>query len=299
MKAIAKIINRIKTNLHKGMIVPAVLLFITFTLLPIIFSIGLSLTDWNGYSSPDFVGLKNFIKFFSDDRAKNAVKNSVFFALLSVPLLNIIGLSYALLLDRKFKGVNFVKAIVYIPAVISPLIMGYIWMFVLQDNHGAIFAVFEMFGKGDNYINFLGDPKMAMYIIIIVNAFQFVGLTMTIYAAGLQGIPQDLYESSAVDGATKFQQFTKITFPMLGPSIVINVITNIIGSLAIFDLVVSLTGGGPGYATETISLYIFRQSYGGQSGYAASVSLIMFVLVLIPVLVSLRIMKKSRLHLED
>ncbi|WP_232958007.1 carbohydrate ABC transporter permease [Candidatus Izimaplasma bacterium HR1] len=281
------------------MIVPAVLLFITFTLLPILFSIGLSLTDWNGYSSPDFIGLQNFIKFFEDERAMGAVENSVFFALLSVPLLNILGLSYAILLDRKFKGVNLVKAIVYIPAVISPLIMGYVWMFVLQDNHGAIYAVFEFIGRGEQYINFLGDPKMAMYIIIIVNAFQFVGLTMTIYAAGLQGIPQDLYESSAVDGATKFQQFKNITFPMLGPSIVINVITNIIGSLAIFDLVVSLTGGGPGYATESISLYIFRQSYGGQSGYAASVSLIMFVLVLVPVLISLRLMKKSRLHLED
>lgn len=299
MSSIYKILGNIRTNLHKGMIVPAVLLFITFTLLPIMFSIGLSLTDWNGYSSPDFIGLQNFIKFFEDDRAMDAVKNSVFFALLSVPLLNVLGLSYALILDRNFKGVNFVKAVVYIPAVISPLIMGYIWMFVLQDNHGAIYAVFEVFGNADAYINFLGDPDMAMYIIIVVNAFQFVGLTMTIYAAGLQGIPQDLYESSSVDGATKFQQFRNITIPMLGPSIVINVITNIIGSLAIFDLVVSLTGGGPGFATETISLYIFRQSYGGQSGYAASVSLIMFVLVLIPVLISLKLMRKSRLHLEE
>lgn len=299
MDKLNKILNSFKTNLHKGMIFPAVLLFITFTLLPILFSIGLSLTDWNGYSSPDFIGLRNFIKFFGDERAKNAVKNSVFFALLSVPLLNILGLSYAILLDRKFKGVNLVKAIIYIPAVISPLIMGYVWMFVLQDNHGAIFSIFDMFGKGDSYINLLGDPQLAMYVIIIVNGFQFVGLTMTIYAAGLQNIPQDLYESSAVDGATKLQQFFNITLPMLGPSIVINVITNIIGSLAIFDLVVSLTGGGPGYATETISLYIYRQSYGGQSGYAASVSLMMFVLVLIPVLASLSFMKKSRLHLEE
>lgn len=292
-------IERFKTNLHKGMIVPAVLLFITFTFLPIIFSVGISLTNWNGYTSPDFVGFDNFIKFIGDDRAKNAVKNSVFFALLSVPLLNILGLSYAMLMETKFKGVGFVKSIVYIPAVISPLIMGYIWMFVLQDNHGAIYSIFESFGIEEQYMNYLGDPDVAMIIIIVVNAFQFVGLTMTIYLAGLQNIPIDLYESSDVDGATKWQQFTKITVPMLGPSILINVITNIIGSLAIFDLVVSLTAGGPGYATETISLYIYRLSSGGLNGYASTMSIFMFVLIFIPVMISLKLMKKSNLHLKE
>lgn len=281
------------------MIVPAVLLFITFTFLPIIFSVGISLTNWNGYTSPDFVGLDNFIKFIGDDRAKNAVKNSVFFALISVPLLNILGLSYAMIMDTKFKGVGFVKSIVYIPAVISPLIMGYIWMFVLQDNHGAVYSVFESFGIADQYINYLGDPDVAMLIIIVVNAFQFVGLTMTIYLAGLQNIPIDLYESSDVDGASKWQQFTNITIPMLGPSILINVITNIIGSLAIFDLVVSLTAGGPGYATETISLYIFRLSRGGLNGYAATISIFMFILIFIPVMISLNLMKKSNLYLKE
>ena len=281
------------------MIVPAVLLFIIFTFLPIIFSIGISLTNWNGYTSPDFVGFDNFIKFIGDDRAKNAVKNSVFFALLSVPLLNILGLSYALIMDTKFRGVGFVKSIVYIPAVISPLIMGYIWMFVLQDNHGAIYSIFESFGMAEEYINYLGDPDVAMIIIIIVNAFQFVGLTMTIYLAGLQSIPIDLYESSDVDGATKWQQFKHITIPMLGPSILINVITNIIGSLAIFDLVVSLTAGGPGYATETISLYIFRLSSGGFNGYASTMSIFMFILIFIPVMISLKLMKKSNLYLKE
>lgn len=298
MKKLRKISQKLNTNLHKGMIVPAALLFIIFMFLPIIFSVVLSLTNWNGYSSPQFIGFSNFIRILGDVRAKNAVENSVVFALLSVPLLNLLGLGYALLLDTKFKGANIVKTIVYIPAVISPLIMGYLWMFVLQERHGVIKTIYEMFGHADQYVNLLGNYGLALFVIIIINAFQFVGLTMTIYLAGLQNIPQDLYESSSIDGANKWQQFRDITIPMLGPSILINVVTNIIGSLAIFDLVVSLTGGGPGYATETISLYIYRMSYSGFKGYASSLSLITFVIILIPVLISLKLMKKSNLYLE-
>ena len=298
MEKLRNITKKLNNNLHKGMIVPAALLFIVFMFLPIIFSVGLSLTNWNGYSSPTFAGLSNFIRVLSDERAKNAIENSLFFALLSVPLLNLLGLGYALLMDTKFKGSGFVKAVVYIPAVISPLIMGYLWMFVLQERHGVIMTLFEIFGKGDQYTNLLGNSHLAMYVIVVINAFQFVGLTMTIYLAGLQSIPQDLYESSAIDGATKLQQFRHITLPMLGPSILINVITNIIGSLAIFDLVVSLTNGGPGYATETISLYIYRLSYNGFKGYASMLSLFMFIIILIPVLITFRLMKKSKLYLE-
>ncbi len=280
------------------MIIPAALLFLIFMFLPIIFSVVLSLTNWNGYSFPSFVGISNFIRAFGDTRAKNAVMNSVIFAFLSVPLLNLLGLGYALFMDTKFKGYSIVKTIVYIPAVISPLIMGYLWMFVLQERHGMFKTIYEMFGHGDQYVNLLGNYSLALLVIIVINAFQFVGLTMTIYLAGLQNIPQDLYESSAIDGASKLQQFRHITLPMLGPSILINVITNIIGSLAVFDLVVSLTNGGPGYATETISLYIYRMSYSGFKGYASALSLITFVLILIPVLISLKLMKKSNLYLE-
>jgi raffinose/stachyose/melibiose transport system permease protein len=286
-------------NLHKWMAFPAFLLFLTFVLLPLIFSFGLSFTSWNGVGAMTFVGLDNFVTFFSDDRAANAVKNSVVFALCSVPLLNILGLGYAMLLDKKGGLGKIVKAIVYIPAVISPLIMGYIWLLVLKDNYGVIYTVFQLFGAGDSYVNLLGDKDAAMAVIIFVNAFQYVGLTMTIYSAGLQSIPLDLYESADVDGASWWQKFIHITIPMLGPSIVINIITNIIGSLAVFDLVVSLTGGGPGYHTETLSLYIYRLAYGARSGYASAVAVMMFFIILIPVIIAYFAMKKSNLYLNE
>jgi len=213
--------------------------------------------------------------------------------------LNILGLSYALLLDKVNPISKIVKAIVYIPAVISPLIMGYVWLLILKDNYGVVFSLFSFFGTGDNYVNLLGDKNLAMGVIIIVNAFQYVGLTMTIYSAGLQDIPQELYESAAIDGANAFQKFNHITLPMLGPSIMINIITNIIGSLAVFDLIVSLTGGGPAYHTESLSLYIYRLAYGGRSGYASALSVMMFFIILIPVVLSYLAMRKSNLYLNE
>lgn len=285
-------------NLHKWMILPAFLLFLTFVLIPLAFSFGLSFTSWNGIGKANFVGLENFATFFTDERAGNAVKNSVVFAVCSVPLLNILGLGYALLLDHKNSFNKITKAVVYVPAVISPLIMGYIWLLVLKDNYGVIFTVFGLFGASGSYANLLGDKDLALVVIILINAFQYVGLTMTIYAAGLQTIPVDLYESASVDGASWWQKFIHITLPMLGPSILINIITNIIGSLGIFDLVVSLTSGGPGYHTETLSLYIYRLAYGARSGYASAIAVMMFFIILIPVLIAYFIMKKSNLYLS-
>jgi raffinose/stachyose/melibiose transport system permease protein len=286
-------------SLNKMMAIPAFLLFASFILLPLCFSVGLSFTDWNGLGNASFVGFSNFADFFQDSRAGNAVVNSLTFAGCSVPLLNIMGLFYAMLLDKKNVITKIVKAIVYIPAVISPLIMGYVWMLVFKDEYGVIYSIFDALGQGSSYVNLLGSKNWAMLLIILVNAFQYVGMTMTIYSAGLQGIPKDLYESAEVDGANKAQTFFHITIPMLGPSIVINVITNIIGSLAVFDLIVSLTGGGPGYRTESLALYIYRLAYGSRSGYASAVSVMMFLIILIPVTVSYVIMKKSNLYIGE
>lgn len=130
-------------------------------------------------------------------------------------------------------------------------------------------------------------------VLILVNVWQYAGMTMVIYLAGLQGISKELYEAAEIDGAGKMKCFRYITLPLLGPSVRINVITNIIGSLSVFDIVMSLTGGGPGYQTETLSIYIMRMCYGSKTGYSTAVAMIMFVIVLIPVAASLRLMKEK------
>lgn len=276
-----------KIGLHTFMALPAFALFSVFFLYPLIKGIGMSLTDWDMINKPSFIGLDNFREFFRDERAMNNIRTTVLFALGSAPLLNLIGLVYALLMNSKFKGKGLARMIIYLPAIISPLIMGYIWYLLLQPGRGFIFHFLDQMGKSSWFGNWLGSYSTAMLVLILVNVWQYAGMTMVIYLAGLQAIPEELYEAAKVDGASFTKRLFYITFPMLIPSIRINVVTNIIGSLSVFDIVMSLTGGGPGYATETLSIYIMRMSYGSKTGYSTAVAIIMFFIILIPVLISM------------
>lgn len=278
-----------KIGLHTFMAIPAFALFSVFFLYPLMKGIGMSFTDWDGISKANFVGLDNFAEFFKDARAMKDIKTTLLFALGSAPLLNIVGLIYALLMDSKIKGKGIARMIIYLPAVISPLIMGYIWYLLLQPGRGFLFHVLDNVGKGAWFGNWLGSYSTSMLVLVLVNVWQYAGMTMVIYLAGLQAIPGELYEAAKMDGASSMKGFRFITLPLLIPSIRINVVTNIIGSLSVFDIVMSLTSGGPGYSTETLSIYIMRMCYGSKTGYSTAVALIMFFIILIPVLISMRL----------
>jgi len=217
----------------------------------------------------------------------------VLFAVGSAPLLNLFGLIYALILDRSFAGKGVVRAVIYLPAVISPLIMGYIWYLLIQPERGLLFQTLHQIGLSVAG-NWLDRPDTAMAVVVIVNVWQFVGMTMVIFLAGLQTIPQELYEASTVEGAGYFATLRYVTIPLLAPAIRINVITNIIGSLSVFDIIVSLTDGGPGYSTESLSIYILRMVYGSQTGYSTAVALVLFIIILIPVAIALRLMRRTQ-----
>lgn len=287
-KIMLQAFNKINTRLHLFMAVPAALLYGIFFIYPLIQGIGISMTDSDGITEPNFIGLQNFIDFFSDSRAKNNLWNTIYFALGSAPLLNLFGLAYALFLDSNIRGKTFIRGLVYTPAVISPLIMGYIWYFIMQPQRGFFHHLLENIGLG--YINgdWLGDSATALNVIIMVNVWQFMGMTMIIYLAGLQAIPGELYEASKIDGAGYFSRLRYVTIPMLYPSIKINVVTNIIGSLAVFEIIMAMTEGGPGYATESLSIFIMRMMYGSFTGYSTAVALILFIVIVIPVYVFLR-----------
>jgi len=293
LKGVLGMIKTKKIGLHTFMAVPAFLLFALFFIYPLIQGIGMSLTDWDGLGRSNFIGLQNFFDFFKDERAITDIKNTLLFALGSAPLLNIIGLIYALLMNGKFKGKGIARVIIYLPAVISPLIMGYIWYLLLQPERGFVFHALELIGKSSWLGNWLGDYTACMVVLVLVNVWQYAGMTMVIYLAGLQSIPEELYESAKIDGASYWSSFRYVTLPMLMPSIRINVVTNIIGSLAVFDIVMALTDGGPGYSTETLSIYIMRMCYGSKTGYSTAVALIMFFIILIPVIISMRLTREK------
>lgn len=289
--------NKVISKLHNYMIVPAFLLFTIFFIYPLLRGIGLSLTDYDGMTKANFVGLDNFIEFFKDKRALSDVKTTVLFALGSAPLLNVFGFLYALLLDRKFIGKSIIRTIIYLPAVISPLIMGYIWYFILQPQRGFVYSIIESVSTNAFDFNWLGNSTMALWVIVIVNVWQFVGMTMVIYLAGLQAIPEELHEAGKIDGATYLQNIRYITLPMMIQPIKINVITNIIGSLAVFDIIIALTDGGPGYSTESLSIYIMRKCYGSFTGYSTAVAIILFFIVLIPVVISFKYLNTKNVEM--
>lgn len=285
----AALSRKLGANLHRFMALPAVILFGFFFVYPISRGIGLSLTDWDGISAPRFVGLRNFADFFRDSRALGDIRTTVLFALGSAPLLNIFGLLYALVLDSNFRGKGLVRTIVYLPAIISPLIMGYIWYFILQPERGFLCRVLESLDITFLNTNWLAGGDSALAVLVLVNVWQYVGMTMVIYLAGLQSIPTEMFEASRIDGAGYLATLRYITIPLLAPSIKINVVTNIIGSLSVFEVIMALTEGGPGYSTESLSIYIMRMCYGSFTGYSTAVAIILFFIILVPVLVFLRV----------
>jgi raffinose/stachyose/melibiose transport system permease protein len=192
-------------------------------------------------------------------------------------------------MDKRFRGQGIVRVIIYLPAIISPLIMGYIWYFLLQPGRGFLYHALLQLNTAFSLGNWMGSYGSTMTVLILVNVWQFAGMTMIIYLAGLQSIPLELTEAARIDGAGSVKRFTQVTLPLLMPAIRINVVTNIIGSLSVFDIIMALTEGGPGYATESLSIYIMRMCYGSRTGYSTAVAIVLFLIILLPVLVSMRL----------
>jgi len=256
--------------------------------------VGISLTDWNGLSDArNFVGFSNFLKFFTDKRALHAISVTLTFGLISPVLLNVFGLGLALLFQNQSKSSVLGRMMVYFPSIVSPLIMGYIWLVILAPSTGVLEPALNSLHLDFLYHGLLGDADHVMILIIAVNVLQFVGGPMMIYIAGLNAIPDEMIEAGQIDGANAFWSFVYIKWPMLLASARVNIIMNIIGSLAVFDIIVALTAGGPGYATESLSIYIYRVSFNGQAGYATASAVIMFAIIAVPVLIALRFLKSQ------
>ena len=282
-----------KINRTQFMSFPALLLYSIFFVYPLLKGIGMSLTDWDGMGTAHFVGLSNFAKFFQDSRAMGDIRTTLIFAAGSAIFLNLVGLSYALLMEQSFPGRSVARVVIYLPAIISPLIMGYIWYFLLQPGRGFLYHAAEQLGTTFFLGKWMNNYPATMAVLIFVNVWQYAGMTMIIYLAGLKNISPDIREAAIVDGAGSWQRFTRVTLPLLMPAIRINVVTNIIGSLSVFDVIMSLTEGGPGYATESLSIYIMRMCYGSRTGYSTAVAMILFFIILIPVLISLYLTKEK------
>ena len=276
--------------------IPAICLILFFVVRPFCETVYVSLCKWNGYSPEKiFIGLENYKAMFSDKRLLTAFINTLIYGFVSTVLQNIIGLGAALFVNSRFKGNNLIRVVIYMPIMISSLIMGYIMYFFLTYDNGVLNDILGVFGKGA--VDWLADGRNGVLFITIINTWQYAGYCMIIYLSGLQNISKTYIEAAEIDGAGSFARFRYITLPMLIPAITSAVMIDLIGGLKIFDGIISLTNGGPNYSTHSMMTYLNSQYFlAEKAGYASAIGITTFVMIMVVALYSNHYLEKKSIE---
>ena len=263
--------------------VPGLIIFTVFFVCSIVGGFIFSFTDWSIYNfeSPGFVGLSNFKDLFASQSFLPALGHTFLFALVTTVLKVGLGLVFALLLNRAFRGRNFFRAVIFLPCTIGALVIGYVFTFILQPDTGLLNEALRSIGLGGLALNWLGDTNIVLYVVCAVESWMWVGFNTAIILAGLQSISTDVYEAARIDGASAWQTTRAITLPLVTPSINTTITLCVIGGFNIFDIVMSMTNGGPNGATQVISKLSYDAMRVGTLGYASAINLIQFLLIVI------------------
>jgi multiple sugar transport system permease protein/sn-glycerol 3-phosphate transport system permease protein len=277
------------------LIAPSLFGFLAFLVAPVVIVFVLSLFSWNLITSPQFVGLANYRRMFTDSQSWHALLNTAYYVLLNIPLQTVLALLLALALNRKMRGSKFFRVLFVLPWMAMPVALGVIWNWFFDPRSGIIDHIISMLGfTGPNWLT---STTWAMPVIASVNVWQYTGYTMLFLLAGLQAIPQQVYEAAALDGTSALQRFFRITLPLLRPSMFFVLVTNIIGSFQQFDTVYVMTQGGPGQSTTTMNYYIYQQAFQlFHAGYAATLSILLFAVILLVTVVQFRYFRKRTIY---
>ena len=291
-KANRRILNE-RISYH-SMVLPLFVLYGLFVIYPFLSTIFYSFTDYSSMKmfDFDFVWLKNYINVFKTKNQMDTVLRTIKYAVIITVLQTALALPLAIFLNTKLKGRNILRSIFFFPAMLSPIVVGYLWGFLFSTSaYGPINNILESLGL--DKINFFGDPDLALYSIIFTQLWQWVGWSMVIILANLQSIDVTYYEAARIDGATPVQMFFRITLPLLYPSVNVLIVSGLVGGLKVYDIIVSTTGGGPFNSTSTIIQSIINQAIGGgQYSLGAAYSVIFFILVLLFTWFVMLIMRK-------
>nr|WP_319638538.1 sugar ABC transporter permease [Dorea longicatena] len=240
-------------------ILPALIIYLLFSIIPFLYTIYYSFTDYTDMNPINlhFVGLKNYIKVLQTPVMLAAIKNSVIYAILLTGFQTLLGLPLAFVLNQKLKSRNLLRAVFFFPAVFSSLIIGYLWNFIMSSSDfGLINNILHQLGLGT--MNFF-TSKNALYSVILTQIWQWTGWAMVIFLANLQSISPDLYEAAEIDGANGLKKFMYVTLPLMCPSVKIVIVTGLIGGMKVFDIIYSMTSGGPGDATQTVMTVMMKK----------------------------------------
>lgn len=276
---------------------PGIILILLYSGIPFFMNVYYAFTDWTGLgSSYSFVGFQNFIEIFTDDRGIRQAANFTFrYVIWTVVFTNLFAFIVALIVDNNIKGRNILKAGFYLPSVLSMIIVGFMWRFIFSMGFESFY---QMTGFEFLRYSWLGQPNLVFFSVTAVSVWRSMGFHMIIYLAGLQAIPQDVLEASTIDGIGRFQKILFIIIPLVFPSITVSVFMSMINSLKVFDLTFSLTGGGPGNLTMSISHNIYREAFiYNFYGYGTAKSFLFFIIVLFITAIQLKYFKEREVDL--
>ena len=271
------------------MVVPMAVLFFIFHTYPFLQGVFYSFTDWKGYGNWNFVGLRNYLHIFKDPNVVTSYLFTFKFAFFATISVNVLSLALACALNTRIKFKNFLKAVYFVPYMLGTLIIGYVFKFILSN-------ITPMVGKTLGIealsVNILGTGS-AWIGVLIVTVWQSLAFNTLIYLSGLQTVDKDLYEAADLDGAVGMKRFFKITFPLIAPFFTINMVLSVKGFLMAFDQFMAMTGGGPGTATTTISLLIYKKGFqGAQFAYQSANAVMLFIIVVAISAFQLRVLEK-------
>ncbi|MEW9503198.1 carbohydrate ABC transporter permease [Jeotgalibacillus marinus] len=259
---------------------PALIIYALYVVYPILATLNYSFYDWNGSSVGTYIGLQNYIQLFNDSIFWTALVNNTWITLTSVFVQIPIGLIMALMLFAPIKGIRLMSSVYFFPFLMSTVAIGLLWIYMYDPLNGSINQLINFFGFEN--VAWLSGENSALIAVLFVIVWQFAPFYMILFRAAIVGIPEELYEAADIDGASLWHKFSRITFPLLMPTIVSSSILAIVGSLKAFDLFYVMTGGGPNHATELMGTYMFKQAFVNfNMGYASAIAFVMFFIALV------------------
>lgn len=278
------------------MTVPAFLLFFSLHTVPALQGVFYSFTNWNGLNPQyKFIGFKNYINLFKDVQILHSYVFTIKFAVLSTILVNILSLSLAMGLNSKIKFKNFFRGVYFLPNILSVLIVGYIFNYIFSNQ---LPQIGKDLGIAVLSKNILGNRDLAWIGIVFVAVWQSCAFNTILYISGLQTVPQELYEASAIDGAGRWKSFWNITFPVIAPFFTINMVLAMKSFLMVFDHIMSLTGGGPGRVTQSISILIYSSGLaGGEFAYQTANSVVYLIIIVTVSILQIKFLQKREMEL--
>lgn len=271
---------------------PILALYTLFFIVPLFQTIGFSFTDYNGINpNRKFIGFENYIDVFRDELFYNSMKFTVLSALLLIAAANVLGFLLALALNRKIRSRNILRAVIFCPFIFNNVTVGFIWQFLLGRFMTDLYPMtgWEIFRTG-----WLSEESLVLYSVVAVKLWQSIGYFMVIYLAGLQMLPQDPVEAAVIDGCTGIKQIGYITLPLMKPTIFVCLFLAVTESLNMFPLLMSLTNGGPGHASENISLYIYNEAFKShRMGYASALAVVLTIVISVVAALQMRLTKED------